>query len=54
VPQTLGQIVKRSILFESLIFFSYLIQRIEKRRFEGRNGGDYIGNTLKKNKDDGY
>jgi len=54
MPQTVAQIDKRSILFESLIFFSYFIQRMEKMRFGGCNGCDYIGNTLKKNKDDEY
>jgi len=49
VPQTLAQTFKGSILFESLIFFSYFIQRMEKMGFEGHNGCDYIGNTLKKN-----
>jgi len=54
VPQTVALIVKRSILFELLIFFSYFIQQMEKRRFEGCNGCDDIGNTLKRNKDDEY
>jgi len=54
VPQTLAQTFKGSILFESLIFFSYFIQGMEKRSFEERNGCDYIGNTLKKNRADEY
>jgi hypothetical protein len=54
MPQTLAQTVKRPILFESLIFLNYFIRRMGKRRFGGRNGCDYIGNTLKKNKDDEY
>jgi hypothetical protein len=54
MPQTLAQTFKGSILFESLIFFSYFIQQMGKRGFEGRNGCDDIGNTLKKNSADEY